>query len=222
MVFAMILFKSRLDAGERLSARIHLSEEDKNPIVLGIPRGGISVGYPIARKLNCLLEPITLRKLPIPQNDQMGFGAVTLDRHVILNRRLIDSGYVSDSEIDAIVDEVYEEVMRRDKLYRGSRPFPDLKDRCVIIVDDGLATGFTMLAAIRFAKEKEAMKILCAVPVAHENSYHMVKREVDSIICLHIDRGYSFAVASFYQSFPDMQDSEVISILKKMHHDDET
>jgi predicted phosphoribosyltransferase len=216
----MIFFKNRLDAGERLSAKIHLSEDDKDPIVLGIPRGGISVGYPIARKLNCLLEPITLRKLPIPQNDQMGFGAVTLDRHVILNRRLIDSGYVSEREIDAIVDEVYEEVLRRDKLYRGSRPFPELKDRCVVIVDDGLATGFTMLAAIQFAKEKEAMKILCAVPVAHENSYHMVKREVDSIICLHIDRGYSFAVASFYQSFPDMQDSEVISILKKIHHED--
>jgi predicted phosphoribosyltransferase len=216
----MIFFKNRLDAGERLSARIHLSEDDKNPIVLGIPRGGISVGYPIARKLNCLLEPVTLRKLPIPQNDQMGFGAVTLDRHVILNRRLIDSGYVSEKEIDAIVDEVYEEVLRRDKLYRGSRPFPKLKDRCVIIVDDGLATGFTMLAAVQFAKEKEAVKILCAVPVAHENSYHMVKREVDSIICLHIDRGYSFAVASFYQSFPDMEDSEVISILKKIHHED--
>ena len=216
----MIFFKNRLDAGERLSAKIHLSEDDKDPIVLGIPRGGISVGYPIARKLNCLLEPVTLRKLPIPQNDQMGFGAVTLDRHVILNRRLIDSGYVSEREIDAIVDEVYEEVLRRDKLYRGSRPFPELKDRCVVIVDDGLATGFTMLAAIQFAKEKEAVKILCAVPVAHENSYHMVKREVDSIICLHIDRGYSFAVASFYQSFPDMQDSEVISILKKIHHED--
>ncbi len=214
----MILFKNRLDAGERLSAKIHLSEDDKNPIVLGIPRGGISVGYPIARKLDCPLEPITLRKLPIPQNDQMGFGAVTLGREVILNKRLIDAGYVSEGEIDAIVDEVYEEVLRRDKLYRGSRPFPDLKERCVIIVDDGLATGFTMLAAIGFAKEKQAMKILCAVPVAHENSYHMVKREVDSIVCLHIDRGYSFAVASFYQSFPDMQDSEVIAILKKIHH----
>jgi predicted phosphoribosyltransferase len=148
----------------------------------------------------------------------MGFGAVTLDRQVILNRRLIDAGYVSEREIDPIVDEVYEEVMRRDKLYRGTRPFPELKDRCVIIVDDGLATGFTMLAAIQFAKEKEAIKILCAVPVAHENSYNMVKREVDSIICIHIDRGYSFAVASFYESFPDMLDSEVISILNKMHH----
>jgi putative phosphoribosyl transferase len=213
----MILFKDRLDAGTRLAEKIHLGKDDKNPIILGIPRGGISIGYPIAVKLNCPLEPITLRKLPLPQNDQMGFGAVTLNKKVVLNKKLIDAGYVSKNEVDAIVDEVYEEVLRRDRLYRGSRPFPDLEGRSVIIVDDGLATGFTMLAAISFAKEKEAMKITCAVPVAHDNAYNLVREEVDSIICLHIDRGHSFAVASFYQSFPDMEDREVISILKMIH-----
>jgi putative phosphoribosyl transferase len=213
----MILFKNRLDAGAKLAEKIHLGRDDKNPIVLGIPRGGISVGYPIAVKLNCPLEPITLRKLPIPQNDQMGFGAVTLNRKVMLNKRLIDAGYVSKKEIEGIVDQVYEEVLRRDKLYRGSRPFPDLQGRSVIIVDDGLATGFTMLAAISFAKENHALKITCAVPVAHDNAYNLVSHEVDSIICLHIDRGYSFAVASFYESFPDMEDREVISILKRIY-----
>jgi putative phosphoribosyl transferase len=213
----MILFKNRLDAGAMLAEKIHLGKDDKNPIVLGIPRGGISVGYPVAAKLNCLLEPITLRKLPIPGNDQMGFGAVTLDRRVMLNKRLIDAGYVSKNEIEEIVDEVYEEVLRRDRLYRGSRPFPDLSGGTVIIVDDGLATGFTMLAAISFAKDKHALKIMCAVPVAHDNAYDLVKREVDSIICLHIDRGYSFAVASFYESFPDMEDEEVVSLLQHIH-----
>ena len=213
----MILFKNRLDAGTKLAEKIHLGKDDKNPIVLGIPRGGISVGYLVAMRLNCPLEPITLRKLPLPQNDQMGFGAVTLNKKVMLNKKLIDAGYVSKNEIDAIVDEVYEEVVRRDRLYRGSKPFPDLKGHSVIIVDDGLSTGFTMLAAISFAKEKEAMKIICGVPVAHDSAYNMVSREVDSIICLHIDRGYSFAVASFYQSFPDMEDREVISILEKIH-----
>lgn len=217
----MILFKNRLDAGTKLAEKIHLGKDDRNPIVLGIPRGGISVGSPIALRLGCPLEPITLRKLPIPQNDQMGFGAVTLNRKVMLNKRLIDAGYVSKNEIEGIVDEVYEEVLRRDKLYRGSRPFPDLNGRTVIIVDDGLATGFTMLAAISFARENHARKITCAVPVAHDNSYNLIRQEVDSIICLHIDRGYSFAVASFYQSFPDMEDGEVISILKSIHQPDE-
>ncbi len=213
----MVLFKNRLDAGTKLAEKIHLGKDDKNLIVLGIPRGGISVGYPMALKLNCPLEPITLRKLPIPQNDQMGFGAVTLNRKVMLNKRLIDVGYVSKNEIEEIVDEVYEEVLRRDRLYRGSKPFPDLQGRTVIIVDDGLATGFTMLAAISFAKENHALKIICAVPVAHDDAYNLVSQEADSIICLHIYRGYSFAVASFYQSFSDMEDREVISLLKKIH-----
>ena len=211
----MILFKDRLDAGAKLAEKIHLGKGDKDPIVLGIPRGGISVGYPIAVKLNCPLEPVTLRKLPIPQNDQMGFGAVTLNRKVMLNKSVIDAGYVSKNEIEGIVDEVYEEVLRRDRLYRGQRPFPDLKGRSIIIVDDGLATGFTMLAAISFARENNALKITCAVPVAHDNAYDLVSHEVDSIICLHIDRGYSFAVASFYRSFPDMEDIEVISMLRR-------
>ena len=213
----MILFKNRLDAGAKLAEKIHLGKDDRNPIVLGIPRGGVLVGYPVAVKWDCPLEPITLRKLPIPQNDQMGFGAVTLNRKVMLNERLIDAGYVSKNEIEKIVDEVYEEVLRRDRLYRGSRPFPNLKERSVIIVDDGLATGFTMLAAINFARESHALKITCAVPVAHDIAYNLVSREAESIICLHIDRGYSFAVASFYQSFTDVEDEEVISILKKIN-----
>jgi len=213
----MILFKDRLDAGAKLAEKIHLGKGDKNPIVLGIPRGGIAVGYPVAVKLDCPLDPITLRKLPLPQNDQIGFGAVTLNKKVMLNKRLIDAGHVSKSEIDAVVDEVYEEVLRRDRLYRGSRSFPDLNGHTVIIVDDGLATGFTMLAAISFAKDNHALKIICAVPVAHDNAYDLVSHEVDSIICLHIDRGYSFAVASFYRNFPDMVDEEVISLLEHVH-----
>jgi len=215
--YVMILFKDRLDAGAKLAEKIHLGKDDKNIIVLGIPRGGIAVGYPVAVKFDCSLEPITLRKLPLPQNDQMGFGAVTLNKKVILNKRLIDARYVSKSEVDAVVDEVYEEVLRRDRLYRGSRSFPDLNGRTVIIVDDGLATGFTMLAAISFARDNHALKIICAVPVAHDNAYDLVSHEVDSIICLHIDRGYSFAVASFYRDFPDMEDEEVISLLQHIH-----
>ena len=212
----MILFDDRIDAGQKLADKIHLGKNDKDPIVLGIPRGGIAVGYPVALRLGCALEPITLRKLPIPQNDQMGFGAVTLNKKVILNERLINAGYVAKKEINAIVDEVYEEVLRRDKLYRGSRPFPEFTGRTVLIVDDGLATGFTMLAAISFAKDELAGKIVCAVPVAHDNAYNLVEQEVDSIFCLHLDRGYSFAVASFYRIFPDMEDGEVISLLNKI------
>jgi putative phosphoribosyl transferase len=215
----MNLFKDRLDAGQKLAEKISLTLEDQDPIILGIPRGGIAVGYPIAKHMHCPLEPITLRKLPIPQNDQMGFGAVTLDRQVILNQELIAAGYIAKREIDAIVDEVYQEVLRRDLLYRGAHPFPDLAGRTVFIVDDGLATGYTMMAAIQFSKRRQAFRIRVAVPVAHAGSYARVRVEVDSITCLHIDNGYSFAVASFYERFPDMRDSEVTALLHELRSD---
>ncbi len=212
----MILFEDRYDAGNKLTEEIiSLEYEFRNPIVLGIPRGGLAVGYPIAKKLKCPLEPVMLRKLPIPFDQEMGFGTVDLDKKVILNEELIKSGYVSEKVIQPIVEEVYQEVLRRDKVYRGDRPFPDLKNRSVLIADDGLATGFTMLAAVRFARKREAEEIVVTVPVAHHESYHLVKKEVDDIVCLHISRGFSFAVASFYMSFPDMSDAEVIKILKK-------
>jgi putative phosphoribosyl transferase len=211
----MVLFRNRLDAGTELSKIFKLDQIDNDPLVLGIPRGGIETGYPLAVNFDCPLEPIVLRKLPIPDNDQMGFGAVTLEKQVILNQGLVDAGYVEEEQINGIIDDVYKEVLRRDRLYRGTRPFPDLKQKCVIIVDDGLATGFTMIAAIRYAKKKGAGKIIAAVPVAHAGSFEAVEKEADIIYCLHVDYGYSFAVASFYMSFPDMTDSEVLAILKK-------
>jgi putative phosphoribosyl transferase len=212
----MILFEDRFDAGNKLTEEIiSLEYEFRNPLVLGIPRGGLAVGYPLAKKLKCPLEPVMLRKLPIPFNQEMGFGTVDLDKKVILNEELIKKGYVSEKVIQPIVEEVYREVLRRDKAYRGNRPFPELKNRSVLIADDGLATGFTMLAAVRFARKREAEEIVVTVPVAHHESYHLVKKEVDDIICLNISRGFSFAVASFYMSFPDMNDAEVIKILKK-------
>jgi putative phosphoribosyl transferase len=210
------IFEDRYDAGSKLAEEIISQQRAfSNPIVLGIPRGGLAVGYPVAQKLTCPLEPVMLRKLPIPFNREMGFGTVDLDKKVILNEDLIKAGYVSEKTIQPIVEEVYEEVLRRDKVYRSNRPFPQLKNRSVLIADDGLATGFTMLAAVRFARKREAEEIVVIVPVAHHESYNLVKKEADDIICLHISRGFSFAVASFYMRFPDMSDVEVIKILKK-------
>lgn len=213
----MVLFKDRFDAGRKLAQKIAelYPKHTKGFVVLGIPRGGTAVGYPVAKALPAL-EPITVRKLPIPWNDQVGFGAVTINKEIILNEELLSREYIPEDDRKKIINDVYKEVLRRDKLYRGDRPFPELKNKHVIIVDDGLATGYTMLAAIRFAREKEAGLIMAAVPVAHYNSYHMVRQHVDDILCLHIDQHLSFAVASFYSEFPDMEDREVINILKKM------
>lgn len=214
----MVLFKDRFDAGKKLAQKIVelYPNHTKGFVVLGIPRGGIAVGYPVAKSLSCPLEPVTVRKLPIPWNDQVGFGAVTINKEVILNEELLSREDVPEDDREHIINEVYKEVVRRDKVYRGDRPFPALKNTHVIIVDDGLATGYTMLAAIRFVREKEAGLIMAALPVAHYYSYHMVRPHVDDMVCLYIDEHLSFAVASFYREFPDMEDREVIGILKKM------
>lgn len=211
----MTLFKDRIDAGEQLARSIHLNGTDSSPIVLGIPRGGVEVGYPVALELGCPLDALTLRKLPLPWNDQMGFGAVTIDRKISLNKGLLKLGYLSDEDVQSIVDDEYRELLRREKAYRGKRPFPNLKGRSVIIVDDGLATGYTMLAAIGHVRAFQPRKVIVAVPVAHFEAYEQVRRKADIMICLHVEKSESFAVASFYDSFPDLPDQRIVSLLKR-------
>jgi putative phosphoribosyl transferase len=212
----MVIFRDRKQVGQVLAEKlIPLKPSLGEPIVLGIARGGVPIGFYLARAINGPLDILVLRKLPLPENDQMGFGAVTLDKRVILNEYLIRRSHVSREDISLIVNEVYEEVLRRNRIYREDRPFPNLKGKSVIITDDGLATGYTMLTAVKFAQEKKAEQVIVAVPVAHSEAYDLVKKQVDRIICLHVSKGFYFAVASFYESFPDLKDSEVVQFLKK-------
>jgi len=187
----------------------------REPIVLGIPRGGVPVGYYLVKGLKARLDTVVVRKLPIPSNPEAGFGAVTLDKTVLLNDELLNQIFLHESEMTGIVNRVYKEVLRRDKIYRGKKPFPDLKNRSVIITDDGLASGYTMLSAVKFCMKKEPKEIIAACPVAHESAYELIEKNVDSIVVLHISDFPYFAVASFYEEFSDMSDEEVISYLSK-------
>jgi Predicted phosphoribosyltransferases len=212
----MILFEDRLDAGGKLANQmIQLKPGLKAPLVIGIPRGGIPVGYSIARALNAGLDFIVLRKLPIPGNPEAGFGAVTLGKVAIFNRQILPQLDLSPEKISSITDGVYDEVLRRDKVFRRGQGAPDLKDRSVIITDDGLASGYTMLAAVNYVRKQGVAKVIAAVPVAHENAYALIERAVDDIIAYHISRTPVFAVASFYRRFPDLSDKEVINYLDK-------
>ncbi|MGE5307884.1 MAG: phosphoribosyltransferase [Deltaproteobacteria bacterium] len=208
------VFASRLQAGELLAEKI-AQERAKlaDPIVLGIPRGGVPVGSAVSQKLGCPLDVIVLRKLPIPQNPEAGFGAVTLDRTVVLNEDLLSQLFLTKEEISSVVDEVYAEVRRRDEVFRKGKLFPSLTGRSVIITDDGLATGYTMLAAIDFCRRKLPTDVIAAVPVCHEAAYEMVKKRADQVFTLQISRSPVFAVASFYEQFPEMTDQEVVAYL---------
>lgn len=203
-----------MDAGRKLTrALIESGAGFKNPIALGIPRGGIPVGYVLAEKLECELDTIVLRKIPIPSDPEAGYGAVALDKTVILNQEIVDHLHLSREEMEQGIEEVYQEVKRRNDLYRKGRAFPDLKDRSVILTDDGLATGYTMLTAVEFCQKKKPKEIIVAVPVASDSAAELIRPEVDRFIVLHISHSFYFAVASFYERFEDMTDEEVVEIL---------
>lgn len=211
-----IHFKTREEAGKHLAESFiqnHLGTQ--NPIVYGVPRGGIPVAYPLAERLKAPLEAVVLRKLPIPKNPEAGFGAVTLDKRVILNKAMLTHLNLSKAEIDEIVDQVHQEVLRRQEAYDQSKTPPKLKGRTAIVVDDGLASGFTMLAAVTYLKAQNPDHVYVAVPVAHEQAFNKVSAETDEVICLYVSEHHPFAVASFYDAFPEMTDDEVKDYLNK-------
>lgn len=211
----MVIFSDRRQAGEALAERLApLKPRLKDPIVLGIPRGGVPIGLLAAKALECPLDTVVLRKLPIPHNPEAGFGAVTLDKIAILNKALLAQINLSETQASRIIDNVYKEVLRRNSVYRRDKSFPDLGGRSVILTDDGLASGYTMLAAVEFSKRRGAAEIIVAVPVAHRQAYDLVKKKADEVIALHISGLPYFAVASFYREFPDMSDEEVVSCLE--------
>ncbi len=216
-----VLFENRADAGQKLAQSLReLQQVLKKPIVLGIPRGGVPVGNVLAKTLGCELDTIVLRKIPIPSDPEAGYGAVTIDKTVILNQEMLSHLRLSQEEMDQGIEEVYQEVKRRNEVYRKGRNFPELKGRSVILTDDGLATGYTMLTAVKFCQKKKPREIIVAIPVASDSAAELIKPEVDHFIVLHISHSFYFAVASFYNKFEDMMDGEVVEILEKSRKKD--
>ncbi len=208
------MYKDRLQAGHVL-ADLLARYENQNAVVLAIPRGGVEVAFPIATRLRAPLDLVIPRKLPIPSNSETGFGAITADGSKVLNDDLISYIGLTNNEINEIAGDVLEEVKRREKRYRGDKPFPDLTDRIAIIVDDGLATGYTALAAIDYVRKRQPKKVIMAVPVASKDAEMLVKSRVDEYICPLTSNRPWFAVASFYRRFSDLTDEEVLNCLKK-------
>lgn len=205
------MFADRRDAGRRLAGR--LTGYDGEAIVLAIPRGGVPVGYEISRRLGAPMDLIIPRKLPIPSEPEAGFGAVAPDGTVVLNEDMVRYLGLDREEIDEIARSVLEEVRRRVREYRGERPLPDLKNKTVIVVDDGLATGYTMIAAVRAIKKQSPRRVVVAVPCSPASSVERLKREGVEVVCLFEQPYGPFAVASYYERFPDLSDEEVKGLL---------
>lgn len=202
-----MMFKDRYEAGKQLAEKLSKYKNKKEVIVLGIPRGGIEVAFAIAKKLKAKLSMIITKKIAYPTNPEFAIGAASIEGYVI------DEGYTHNGEkyMKNEIKKIMKEIKGRYKKY--IRKVPRLNDKIVIIVDDGLATGHTTMAAVKYARSKNPKKIIVAVPVASQEAYEKVKKISDEIICLNIPTAF-FAVGNFYQNFEQLTDEDVVSYLK--------
>jgi len=208
-----VLFADRADAGRAL-ARWIVSAPDPDAVVFALPRGGVPVARPVADALGCPLLPVLVRKLPIPTDPEMGFGAVTIDGTVRLNDSVVRAFDITEQTVSDVVEHVREEIVRRAGVYPGGWPLPDLTGRSVWIVDDGLATGLTMLTAAEMLRARNPASLAIAVPCSPSDSLERVSGAADAVWCFAVQEGRPFAVASFFRDFHDLDDDEVRSALR--------
>lgn len=206
------MFKNRIDAGQRLAQEL-AGKGTKYDLVLAVPRGGVVVGAQVAAGLNLPLDIIIPRKIGAPQNPEVAIGAVTQDGTVIYNQNLLTRLRLTPEDVAPLVEEVISEINRRMMTYRGTVKPPDLAGKKVILVDDGIATGFTVIAALKSLKNSHCSKITMAVPVAPPDTVERLQQEVDELVCLRSEEPF-YAVGQFYQNFCQIADDEVISLLK--------
>ncbi len=206
-----MVFKDRVEAGKKLAKKLRST---KNPFVLAIPRGGVVVGAQIAKEVKCLLDIIVARKLGAPGNPELAIGAVTSEGDLVLDELLTQRLGVHHEYILEEQERQMKEAERREKTYRHREAKLNLKGKTAILVDDGLATGSTMEAAIKLVKKEKAEKVLIAVPVAPKETVENLRGLVDGIVVLETPVSFQ-AIGQFYEYFPQVSDEEVIKILKK-------
>jgi putative phosphoribosyl transferase len=210
------VFHDRHDAGKQLGAFIRDLPGIVDPVVLAIPAGGVPVGTMLARALAAPLGLAIVRKIRIPGSTEAGFGAVTWDGEVLINERLRAGLGLRRDQVDSAVAATRENVQERVQKFSRFRHIPELAGKTVILTDDGLASGFTMLAAIRSIRAKKPHRIIIAVPTGSSSSIELVRREADLLVCLNIRSSGYFAVAEAYEQWYDLDDQEVIDELKEI------
>jgi predicted phosphoribosyltransferase len=211
------VFRDRASAGKVLAGMLE-EFRSSHAMVMGIPAGGIAVAVEIARELHLPLEIAVVSKITLPWNSEAGYGAVAFDGTVILNEEFLSRLNLSDQEIQTGIKKTEQKVSRRVTMFRGNRPFPDFK-RPIILVDDGLASGFTLRVAIKALHRNGVTNLILAVPTAHSESVQMILEEVEAIYCPNLRSGLSFAVADAYERWSDLDEHEVIRILQGFKSD---
>jgi len=207
-------FRDRREAGRLLAAKLSAYANRPDVVVLALPRGGVPVAAEVARALGAPLDVFVVRKLGVPGHEEFAFGAIATGGVRVLNEDVVRALQIPDRVIDAVAAREQEELARRERVYRGDRPPLDVRGRTVILVDDGLATGATMHAAIRALRQQQPARIVVAVPTASPETCDELKRVVDEVVCATTPDPF-YAVGLWYEDFSQTTDEEVRELLAR-------
>jgi putative phosphoribosyl transferase len=207
-----MLFRDRTEAGQLLAAQLRAYAHRPDVLVLGLPRGGVPVAHEVAQELHAPLDVFVVRKLGLPGQEELAVGAIASGGARVLNDEVVRALEIPDEAIDSLAAQEQAELERRERVYRGDRPWPDLHGRVVILVDDGLATGSTMRAAVAALRHQEPARIVVAVPVAAPETCQEFRSIADEIVCLQTPDPF-YAVGLWYRDFGQTTDEQVRALL---------
>lgn len=208
-------FHDRVHAGHELAERLRIRQEAgalTHPVVLALPRGGVTVAREVARALEAPLDVLVARKIGAPFQEELGVGALAGDDPPLFDKRTLDYLGLSEADVDDVVERERAELRRREQRYRQGRPPPELRDRTVIVVDDGVATGATARAALRWLRRQSPERVVLAVPVCSPEAADLLRGEADEVLCLHRPAAF-LAVGEWYEHFEQLTDDDVLAAL---------
>jgi putative phosphoribosyl transferase len=207
--------KNRMEGGKLLAKKLTIYANREDVLILALPRGGVPVAFEIAQFLNLNLDICLVRKVGVPHQKELAMGAIAMGNIVVFNEDILHSLNISKETFNQVKEIEAQELNRREKKYRGDKPFPSLENKTIILVDDGIATGATLEAAIRSIKQQKPAQIIIAVPVAPPSICHYLERQVDQLICLLKPEVFS-SISLWYDDFSQTTDQEVCELLAKI------
>ena len=209
-----MIFQDRKDAGQKLATKLTRYANRDDVIVLALPRGGVPVAYEVAKQLNAPLDIFLVRKLGVPGHEELAMGAIASGGVTFVNQEIVDYLRIPKAMIEVVAEHEQIELERRDRAYRGDRPPPEVKDRTVILIDDGLATGSTMRAAAESLRLQKPKRLVVAVPVSSPETCEAFRSEVDEIVCAATPAHFR-GVGLWYKDFSQTLDEEVRELMRR-------
>lgn len=214
-------FKNRIEAGRLLAEELKSYANRTDVLILALPRGGLPVAFEVAQALGAPLDLMLVRKLGVPGQEELAMGAIATGGIKVLSQELVKSLNISAAALEAVISKEKRELERREHVYRGNRPVPEVGNRCVILIDDGLATGATMKAAVLALRQQQPAQIIIGVPVAPPDTVEELRKEADEIICLATPEPF-YAIGTWYVDFSQTSDEEVRTLLARAWRQVET